>query len=63
VFSFQVGNNSTMTLMMHKDQIHMIDLPTDLGQLVNWATQNFGGVTSLTAIRNPGNIAYTGRAG
>ncbi|XP_056434209.1 LOW QUALITY PROTEIN: endoglin [Gadus chalcogrammus] len=58
-----VGNNSTMTLMMHKDQTHMIDLPTDLGQLVNWATQNFGGVTSLTAIRNPGNIAYTGRAG
>ena len=62
-FPFQVGNRSTMNLHGAVDRVHKTDQPTELGQLVQWATLTFGGVTSLTAVRNPSKISFTGREG
>ncbi|KAM6986618.1 endoglin [Aplochiton taeniatus] len=39
------------------------DFPTDSGELVRWATQRFGGVTSFTTVQNPIDIFFTGREG
>lgn len=43
--------------------IHRKDLPTNNTELLKWATEAFGGVTSFTTLHNPMNIIFTGREG
>ena len=65
VFSFtlQVANNSNIMFYGSKGNIHRKALPTDNEDLVRWATEEFGGVTSFTTVQNPTSIASTGREG
>ncbi|CAL8317384.1 unnamed protein product [Lota lota] len=59
-----VSNNSSFTMFGNLlNKTHQADLPRDQGKLIHWATQTFGGVTSLTTIQNPETIYYTGREG
>lgn len=65
VFSFtlQVANNSNIMFYGSKGNVHRKALPTDNEDLVRWATEEFGGVTSFTTVQNPTSIASTGREG
>uniref|UniRef100_A0A3Q3VJN8 TGFBR3/Endoglin-like N-terminal domain-containing protein n=1 Tax=Mola mola TaxID=94237 RepID=A0A3Q3VJN8_MOLML len=47
----------------HKENIHKQDFPAQDEELVKWARQKFGGVTSFTTIRNPKTIVWTGQDG
>ncbi|KAM4635417.1 endoglin [Polymixia lowei] len=47
----------------NKNNVHTEDFPTENEELVKWATQRFGGVTSFTTVRTPSNIVSTGREG
>ncbi|XP_067114219.1 endoglin [Osmerus mordax] len=59
--NFSVTNSS---LVFHSSQpIHRKDLPTNYTELVRWATEAFGGVTSFTTVHNPKVIIFTGREG
>ncbi|XP_071756994.1 endoglin [Centroberyx gerrardi] len=59
-----VNNDSTLTLYgEHGDNVHKQDFPTENEELVKWATQRFGGVTSFTTVRTPKTIFSTGREG
>jgi hypothetical protein len=64
VFSFtlQVANNSNIMFGSNGNN-HRKARPTDNEDLVRWATEEFGGVTSFTTIQNPTIIASTGREG
>lgn len=57
-----VANDSKLTLWNVKD-LNKKDLPKDNGKLVEWATKEFGGVTSFTTIQNPADITLNGREG
>ncbi|KAL0965501.1 hypothetical protein UPYG_G00282150 [Umbra pygmaea] len=54
-----VGNDSNIKL--HNLDGQKKALPTGSEELVRWATEEFGGVTSFTTIQNPKKIIYTGR--
>ncbi|KAA8584525.1 hypothetical protein FQN60_008310 [Etheostoma spectabile] len=59
-----INNNSTITLFSeHPSNIHKQDFPTQDEELVKWARQKFGGVTSFTTIRNLKTISSTGIKG
>ncbi|XP_041825825.1 endoglin [Melanotaenia boesemani] len=47
----------------HQENIHIEDLPTQNEELVKWAEQKFGGVTSFTTIRNLATILVKGTQG
>ncbi|KAM9306871.1 endoglin isoform 1-T2 [Pholidichthys leucotaenia] len=59
-------NNATPHLLtnhQHNISVHMEDFPSQEEELLKWAVQKFGGVTSFTTIRNPKNILSTGAPG
>ncbi|XP_068430694.1 endoglin isoform X2 [Clinocottus analis] len=59
-----INNDSTVTL--HGNQhhnIHKQDFPTQDEELVVWATQTFGGVTSFTTVTNLLTMSSTGTTG
>lgn len=45
------------------NNVHMLNITAQDEELVKWATQKFGGVTSFTTIRNVKAIRWTGREG
>lgn len=45
------------------NNVHKQDFPTQDEELVQWATQRFGGVTSFTTVRNLNAISTTGTTG
>lgn len=59
----QVNNDPALTLFGPQDDVHTQHFPTQDEELVQWATQKFGGVTSFTTVRNPKTIHSTGREG
>lgn len=61
VFLFQINNDSEVVLHTngHKRNFSKQDFPNQAEDLVKWAKQKFGGVTSFTTIRNLKNIALT----
>ncbi len=67
--AFQINNDSKIGLHNYQqngNQLHNIyqqDFPTQDEELVKWATQKFGGVTSFTTIRNPKTISMSGTNG
>lgn len=69
VFSLQTNQNSTITLHNAKEpsfqrNIHLIQgLPSEEEELIKWATETFGGVTSFTTLSNVGHITSTGTQG
>lgn len=54
-------NNSSISLygQQHRENIHREAFPTAEEELVVWAKQRFGGVTSFTTIRNPLMVNWT----
>ncbi|KAM9841659.1 endoglin [Aulostomus maculatus] len=60
-----INNDSTVNLHSthHPSNIHKKDFPTQDEELMKWATQEFGGVTSFTTIRNLKKIILTGTEG
>ncbi|GLD55399.1 uncharacterized protein AKAME5_000790200 [Lates japonicus] len=58
-------SNSTIRLYDNKynNSVHKQDFPTQDEELVRWARQKFGGVTSFTTVRNLKKISSTGIAG
>ncbi|KAK6305315.1 hypothetical protein J4Q44_G00240950 [Coregonus suidteri] len=61
--SLYVANDSNMMLIGSNVDIQKKALPTDNKDLVRWATEEFGGVTSFTTVQNPRSITSTGREG
>ncbi|XP_076614478.1 endoglin isoform X2 [Chaetodon auriga] len=60
-----VNNNSTIVLYgnQHHNNTHKQNFPTQDEELVEWARQKFGGVTSFTTIRNLKTVSSTGTNG
>ncbi|XP_023139547.2 endoglin [Amphiprion ocellaris] len=60
-----IHNFSTITLHgnQHHNNVHRQDFPTQDEELVKWAVQKFGGVTSFTTIRNLRTVTWTGAQG
>lgn len=63
--SLQVNNDNTIVLHSNqpRNNIHKQDFPTQDEELVEWARQKFGGVTSFTTIRNLKTMSLTGTNG
>ena len=63
--TLQVHNDSSVVLHgnQHKNNVYKQDFPTQDEELVKWATQKFGGVTSFTTIRNLKTMSTTGTKG
>ncbi|XP_030005968.1 endoglin [Sphaeramia orbicularis] len=60
-----VNTNSTIGLIgtQHKNNVHKQDFPTQEEELVKWATDKFGGVTSFTTIQNLQYFTASGAEG
>lgn len=60
-----INNGSTLVLHgnQHHNNIHKLDFPTQDEELVKWAKQKFGGVTSFTTVRNLKVVTATGAKG
>ncbi|XP_074546937.1 endoglin isoform X2 [Halichoeres trimaculatus] len=61
-----IHNDSTLTLHgnQHHNNIHREDFPTqNKEELVTWARQKFGGVTSFTTVQNLRTLTTTGTKG
>ncbi|XP_053196071.1 endoglin [Scomber japonicus] len=60
-----VANDSRLTMYGVKfpENIHKVDFPNQDEELVKWATQTFGGVTSFTTVRNLRKFNFTGTEG
>ncbi|XP_059213877.1 endoglin [Centropristis striata] len=60
-----INNDSTITLHgnQHHNNVHKQNFPTQDEELVKWARQKFGGVTSFTTIRNLKTLSLTGTKG
>ncbi|KAM6975878.1 endoglin [Tautogolabrus adspersus] len=61
-----INNNTKLGLHsnQHKDNVHREDFPTQSKEeLVAWATNKFGGVTSFTTIQNLDNLTATATKG
>lgn len=72
VFSLQTNQNSTIKLLnpnvanepSFQRNLHLIQgLPSEEEELIKWATETFGGVTSFTTLSNVGQITSTGTQG
>lgn len=63
--TFQVKNDSTISLHTNgkHDIVYKRDFPSEDEELVKWASQEFGGVTSFTTIRNLKAVTSTGTKG
>ncbi|XP_071321766.1 endoglin isoform X2 [Trachinotus anak] len=59
--------NNDSKIIVHANQyynnVHKQDFPTQDEELVKWAQQKFGGVTSFTTVQNLKTISITGAAG
>ncbi|KAI3362274.1 hypothetical protein L3Q82_012588, partial [Scortum barcoo] len=63
--------NNDSSVMLHSSvqssnqhlNVHKQDFPTQDEELVKWAREKFGGVTSFTTIRNPKIITFSGANG
>ncbi|XP_042365538.1 endoglin isoform X2 [Plectropomus leopardus] len=60
-----INNDSIITLLANQqqDNVHKQHFPTQEEELVKWARQKFGGVTSFTTVRNLKTISSTGTKG
>ncbi|XP_058473714.1 endoglin [Solea solea] len=60
-----LDSNSTITPFSneHQNNVYKQDIPTQNEDLVEWATQKFGGVTSFTTLQNLKEMSTTGTAG
>ncbi|XP_068562404.1 endoglin [Cebidichthys violaceus] len=60
-----INNDSTLSLLgtRYQNNIHKQNFPTQDEELVKWATQKFGGVTSFTTVRNLQTMSSTGTKG
>ncbi|XP_017263422.1 endoglin [Kryptolebias marmoratus] len=56
-------NSSLITLYGKFDKVQREEFPTENEELVKWAEEKFGGVTSFTTVRNPRSIKLTGVQG
>jgi len=63
--TFQINNDSKVMLHgnQHQNNIHKQDFPTHDEELIKWAIQKFGGVTSFTTVRNLHTMSSTGTKG
>lgn len=63
--ALQLNNNSSIVPHGNTppNNVHKQDFPTQDEELVQWATQRFGGVTSFTTVRNLNAISTTGTTG
>ncbi|XP_053720621.1 endoglin [Synchiropus splendidus] len=62
--NIHIHSKSEIQFYNHQpSKIHRHDFPTSDEDLVKWATQKFGGVTSFTTIRNLAEIHYIGTEG
>ena len=63
--TFQVQNDSKNSLHanVHHNNVYKRDFPSEDEELVKWASQEFGGVTSFTTIRNLKKVTSTGTKG
>lgn len=63
--TFQITDGSKVILYGNQlhNNVHMLNITAQDEELVKWATQKFGGVTSFTTIRNVKAIRWTGREG
>lgn len=61
----QVNTNSTLKLLGNDllKNVHEENIPSVEEELVEWAKQRFGGVTSFTTIRNLKMVKWTGVKG
>ncbi|XP_056288790.1 endoglin [Pseudoliparis swirei] len=60
-----INNDSKVMLHgnQHQNNIHKQDFPTHDEELIKWAIQKFGGVTSFTTVRNLHTMSSTGTKG
>uniref|UniRef100_A0A1A8QYR9 TGFBR3/Endoglin-like N-terminal domain-containing protein n=3 Tax=Nothobranchius TaxID=28779 RepID=A0A1A8QYR9_9TELE len=58
-----IRNDSLIKMYGYSDNIHTEDFPSDSEELVKWAEQKFGGVTSFTTIRNLKTLKLAGTQG
>uniref|UniRef100_A0A1A8EH43 TGFBR3/Endoglin-like N-terminal domain-containing protein n=2 Tax=Nothobranchius TaxID=28779 RepID=A0A1A8EH43_NOTKA len=58
-----IRNDSLISMFGYSGNIHTEDFPSDSEELVKWAEQKFGGVTSFTTIRNLKTLKLTGTQG
>ncbi|XP_045922237.1 endoglin [Micropterus dolomieu] len=61
-----IRSDSTSSIQLHQhhnNTVHKEDFPTQDEELVKWARQKFGGVTSFTTIRNLKTITSSGTNG
>ncbi|AWP15350.1 putative endoglin [Scophthalmus maximus] len=65
--SAELSLNNNSSIVPHgntpPNNVHKQDFPTQDEELVQWATQRFGGVTSFTTVRNLNAISTTGTTG
>lgn len=63
--AFQLANNSTISLHSNEpsQKVHKENFPSQDEELVRWAEEKFGGVTSFTTLRKLGDIKSTGMTG
>ncbi|XP_034403493.1 endoglin [Cyclopterus lumpus] len=60
-----INNDSKVMLLgnQHQNNIHKQDFPTQDEELIKWARQKFGGVTSFTTVINLHTLTSTGTKG
>nr|XP_015222387.1 PREDICTED: uncharacterized protein LOC107079860 [Lepisosteus oculatus] len=56
----QIYRNPSQIKFFPGEPLGIKDLPSDISDLLKWAKQEFGGVTSFTVLRDPVNISFTG---
>ncbi|KAM9820636.1 endoglin [Neosynchiropus ocellatus] len=61
--NIHIHSKSKIDFLKRESKVHRHDFPTNDEDLVKWATQKFGGVTSFTTIRNLREIFYIGTEG
>lgn len=60
-----INNDSRITIHSNQphNNVHTLQFPTEDEELVKWASQKFGGVTSFTTVRNLKTMTSTGTKG
>ncbi|KAJ8286850.1 hypothetical protein GJAV_G00044060 [Gymnothorax javanicus] len=65
-FLSNLPRNNDVEVLIQKhlkssQRVTPVDLPPDSGDLLEWVTKKFGGVTSFTTIQDPVHITFTGK--
>lgn len=65
ISTLQVSKDSQIVFYAneHPNNIHKEDFPAEGQELVKWAKQKFGGVTSFTTMKNLQTLTSTGTNG